>query len=161
MDFKQIQELIKLVNKSNLSELTIEEKDFKVTIRQKDEIIQQTVISGQFQSAPALAPAPAPAPAIAAPAAGTTAAQPADDSSKYIMIKSPMIGTFYRKPSPDKPLFVEVGSEVTPGKVVCIIEAMKLFNEIESEVKGKIVKILVEDQSPVEYDQPLFLVDPS
>lgn len=162
MDFKQIQELIKLVNKSNLSELTIEEKDFKVTIRQKDEIIQQTVISGQFQSAPALAPAPASAPAIAAaPAAPTTAAAPADDNSKYIMIKSPMIGTFYRKPSPDKPLFVEVGSEVTPGKVVCIIEAMKLFNEIESEVKGKIVKILVEDQSPVEYDQPLFLVDPS
>ena len=162
MDFKQIQELIKLVNKSNLSELTIEEKDFKVTIRQKDEIIQQTVISGQFQSAPALAPAPAPAPAIAAaPAAPTTAAAPADDNSKYITIKSPMIGTFYRKPSPDKPLFVEVGSEVTPGKVVCIIEAMKLFNEIESEVKGKIVKILVEDQSPVEYDQPLFLVDPS
>jgi acetyl-CoA carboxylase biotin carboxyl carrier protein len=162
MDFKQIQELIKLVNKSNLSELTIEEKDFKVTIRQKDEIIQQTVISGQFQSAPALAPAAAPAPAIAAPSATTPAAStPADDNSKYIMIKSPMIGTFYRKPSPDKPLFVEVGSEVTPGKVVCIIEAMKLFNEIESEVKGKIVKILVEDQSPVEYDQPLFLVDPS
>ncbi len=160
MDFKQIQELIKLVNKSNLSELTIEEKDFKVTIRQKDEIIQQTVISGQFQQAPALAPAPAPAAALAtAPAA--PAAVPADDNSKYIMIKSPMIGTFYRKPSPDKPLFVEVGTEVTPGKVVCIIEAMKLFNEIESEVKGKIVKILVEDQSPVEYDQPLFLVDPS
>ena len=163
MDFKQIQELIKLVNKSNLSELTIEEKDFKVTIKQKDEIIQQTVISGQFQQAPqALAPAPVqaalPATAPAAPAATVPAA---DDSSKYITIKSPMIGTFYRKPAPDKPLFVEVGTEVTPGKVVCIIEAMKLFNEIESEVKGKIVKVLVEDQSPVEYDQPLFLVDPS
>jgi len=162
MDFKQIQELIKLVNKSNLSELTIEEKDFKVTIKQKEEIIQQTLISGQFQQAPQqLAPAPAPA---ALPAAGSATPPPAaksDDSSKYITIKSPMIGTFYRKPSPDKPLFVEVGSEVTPGKVVCIIEAMKLFNEIESEVKGKIVKILVEDQSPVEYDQPLFLVDPS
>jgi acetyl-CoA carboxylase biotin carboxyl carrier protein len=159
MDFKQIQELIKLVNKSNLSELSIEEKDFKVTIRQKDEIIQQTVISGQFQPAPALAQAPAPA--LAAPAAPTTPAKPADDNSKYITIKSPMIGTFYRKPSPDKPLFAEVGTEVTPGKVVCIIEAMKLFNEIESEVKGTIVKVLVEDQSPVEYDQPLFLVDPS
>jgi acetyl-CoA carboxylase biotin carboxyl carrier protein len=163
MDFKQIQELIKLVNKSNLSELTIEEKDFKVTIKQKDEIIQQTVISGQFQQAPqAVAPAPVqaalPATAPAAPAATVPAA---DDSSKYITIKSPMIGTFYRKPAPDKPLFVEVGTEVTPGKVVCIIEAMKLFNEIESEVKGKIVKVLVEDQSPVEYDQPLFLVDPS
>ncbi len=163
MDFKQIQELIKLVNKSNLSELTIEEKDFKVTIKQKEEIIQQTLISGQFQQAPqALAPAPAPAALPASPAATTAAAAPAaDDTSKYVTIKSPMIGTFYRKPSPDKPLFVEVGTEVTPGKVVCIIEAMKLFNEIESEVKGKVVKILVEDQSPVEYDQPLFLVDPS
>jgi acetyl-CoA carboxylase biotin carboxyl carrier protein len=159
MDFKQIQELIKLVNKSNLSELTIEEKDFKVTIKQKEEIIQQTLISGQFQQAPQqFAPAPAPA---ALPASAPPAAAKADDTSKYITIKSPMIGTFYRKPSPDKPLFVEVGSEVTPGKVVCIIEAMKLFNEIESEVKGKIVQVLVEDQSPVEYDQPLFLVDPS
>ncbi|TWI84874.1 acetyl-CoA carboxylase biotin carboxyl carrier protein [Lacibacter cauensis] len=164
MDFKQIQELIKLVNKSNLSELTIEEKDFKVTIKQKDEIIQQTVISGQFQAAPqalptATAPAAIPAAASAAPAAPKAGG--GEDTSKYVTIKSPMIGTFYRKPAPDKPLFVEVGTEVTPGKVVCIIEAMKLFNEIESEVKGKIVKILVEDQSPVEYDQPLFLVDPS
>jgi acetyl-CoA carboxylase biotin carboxyl carrier protein len=159
MDFKQIQELIKLVNKSNLSELTIEEKDFKVTIKQKEEIIQQTLISGQFQQAPQQF-APAPAPAVL-PAAAPPAATKADDTSKYITIKSPMIGTFYRKPSPDKPLFVEVGSEVTPGKIVCIIEAMKLFNEIESEVKGKIVQVLVEDQSPVEYDQPLFLVDPS
>ncbi|QNA43281.1 acetyl-CoA carboxylase biotin carboxyl carrier protein [Lacibacter sediminis] len=162
MDFKQIQELIKLVNKSNLSELTIEEKDFKVTIKQKEEIIQQTLISGQFQQAPQqFAPAPAPAALPAAASAAPPPATKADDTSKYITIKSPMIGTFYRKPSPDKPLFVEVGSEVTPGKVVCIIEAMKLFNEIESEVKGKIVKVLVEDQSPVEYDQPLFLVDPS
>ncbi len=161
MDFKQIQELIKLVNKSNLSELTIEEKDFKVTIKQKDEIIQQTLISGQFQSAPQAIAAPAPAALPAAAPAAPAAAKPADDNSKYVTIKSPMIGTFYRKPAPDKPLFVEVGTEVTPGKVVCIIEAMKLFNEIESEVKGKIVKILVEDQSPVEYDQPLFLVDPS
>jgi acetyl-CoA carboxylase biotin carboxyl carrier protein len=162
MDFKQIQELIKLVNKSNLSELTIEEKDFKVTIRQKEEIIQQTLISGQFQQAPqAFAPAPAPAALPAAGSAAPPAATKADDTSKYITIKSPMIGTFYRRPSPDKPLFAEVGTEVTPGKVVCIIEAMKLFNEIESEVKGKIVQVLVEDQSPVEYDQPLFLVDPS
>lgn len=157
MDFKQIQELIKMVNKSNLSELSIEEKDFKVTIKQKEEVIQQTVYTGQVQApAPASALQPAPAPSAAAPAP-----KQADDTSKYITIKSPMIGTFYRKPSPDKPLFVEVGDEVTPGKVVCIIEAMKLFNEIESEVKGKIVKILVEDQSPVEYDQPLYLVDPS
>ncbi len=164
MDFKQIQELIKLVNKSNLSELTIEEKDFKVTIKQKEEIIQQTLISGQFQQpAQAFAPAPSPAAALpaAAPAAPAAPAPAAEDTSKYVTIKSPMIGTFYRKPAPDKPLFAEVGTEVTPGKVVCIIEAMKLFNEIESEVKGKIVKVLVEDQSPVEYDQPLFLVDPS
>lgn len=159
MDFKQIQELIKMVNKSNLSELTIEEKDFKVTIKQKEDIIQQTVISGPVQQAPAVVAA---APANTAPAAASPAAsKPAEDNSKYVTIKSPMIGTFYRKPSPDKPLFIEVGDEVTPGKVVCIIEAMKLFNEIESEVKGKIVKVLVEDQSPVEYDQPLFLVDPS
>lgn len=161
MDFKQIQELIKMVNKSNLSELTIEEKDFKVTIKQKEEIIQQTVFSSQFQSAQTLPSAP-PQQAIAAPSTGSPAvSKPSEDTSKYITIKSPMIGTFYRKPSPDKPIFAEVGDEVTPGKVVCIIEAMKLFNEIESEVKGKIVKVLVEDQSPVEYDQPLFLVDPS
>lgn len=160
MDFKQIQELIKMVNKSNLSELTIEEKDFKVTIRQKDEIIQQTVISGQFQSAQ-LPPQPVQQ-AIAAPVPAASPTQPAtEDTSKLITIKSPMIGTFYRRASPDKPLLVEVGAEVTPGKTVCIIEAMKLFNEIESEIKGKIVKVLVEDQSPVEYDQPLFLVDPS
>ncbi len=164
MDFKQIQELIKIVNKSNLSELTIEEKDFKVTIKQKEEIIQQTVISGQFQQAPSFAPVQAPAAiAAAAPVTGTpSASKPeGEDISHYVTIKSPMIGTFYRRASPDKPLFVEVGDEVTPGKVVCIIEAMKLFNEIESEVKGKIVKVLVEDQSPVEYDQPLYLVDPS
>jgi acetyl-CoA carboxylase biotin carboxyl carrier protein len=156
MDLKQIQELIKMVNKSNLSEVSIEQKDFKITIKQKEEIIQQAVFSGGYAPAPvAAAPAPAPLPAPAAPAA------PKADDSKYITIKSPMIGTFYRKPSPDKPTFVEIGDEVTPGKVVCIIEAMKLFNEIESEVKGKIVKVLVDDHSPVEYDQPLFLVDPS
>lgn len=159
MDFKQIQELIKMVNKSNLSEVSIEEKDFKITIKQKDEIVHHAVVA----AAP-VAVAPAAAPVSAAPAAAPVApaAAPAtEDTSKYLTIKSPMIGTFYRKPSPDKPLFVEVGDDVVPGKVVCIVEAMKLFNEIESEVKGKIVKILVEDQSPVEYDQPLFLVDPS
>lgn len=163
MDLKQIQELIKMVNKSNLSEVSIEQKDFKITIKQKEEIIQQAVFSGGYAPAPvAAAPAPAslPAPA-AAPAAPSAPAAPKADDSKYITIKSPMIGTFYRKASPDKPSFVEVGDEVTPGKVVCIVEAMKLFNEIESEVKGKIVKVLVDDHSPVEYDQPLFLVDPS
>jgi len=163
MDFKQIQELIKMVNKSNLSELTIEEKDFKVTIKQKDEIIQQTVISGQFQPSQSMMSALPQMQSLAAaqPANAPPVSKPADDTNKYITIKSPMIGTFYRKASPDKPLFAEVGDEVIPGKVVCVIEAMKLFNEIESEVKGKIVKVLVEDQSPVEYDQPLFLVDPS
>lgn len=156
MDFKQIQELIKIVNKSNLSEVSIEEKDFKITIKQKDEVVHQAVVSVPVAAPVAAHAAPAPAP-VAAPAAASAA----EDTSKYITIKSPMIGTFYRRPSPDKPLFIEVGDEVAPGKVVCIVEAMKLFNEIESEVKGKVVKILVEDQSPVEYDQPLFLVDPS
>ncbi len=154
MDFKQIQELIKMVNKSNLSELSIEEKDFKITIKQKDDVIHQAVVA----AAPVVHAAPAAAPVQAAAAEKKAVAE---DTSKYITIKSPMIGTFYRKPSPDKPVFAEVGDEVTPGKVVCIIEAMKLFNEIESEVKGRIVKVLAEDQTPVEYDQPLFLVDPS
>jgi acetyl-CoA carboxylase biotin carboxyl carrier protein len=158
MDFKQIQELIKMVNKSNLSEVSIEEKDFKITIRQKDEIIQ--TVAAPVAALPIAAPAPVAQAAPAAAPVATTAAA-AEDTSKYIAIKSPMIGTFYRRPAPDKPLFAEVGDDVAPGKTVCIIEAMKLFNEIESEIKGKIVKVLVEDQSPVEYDQPLFLVDPS
>jgi acetyl-CoA carboxylase biotin carboxyl carrier protein len=160
MDLKQIQELIKMVNKSNLSEVSIEQKDFKITIKQKEEIIQQAVFSGGYAPAP-LTAAPAPTSLPAAPSAPAAPTAPKADDSKYITIKSPMIGTFYRKPSPDKPTFAEVGDEITPGKVVCIIEAMKLFNEIESEVKGKIVKVLVDDHSPVEYDQPLFLVDPS
>lgn len=161
MDFKQIQELIKMVNKSNIGELTIEQKDFRVTIKQKEEQVTQ-VVAAPVQSAPIYAAAPQPA------ALGQPAATPAGDKSKaadasnanLITIKSPMIGTFYRKASPDKPNFVEVGDEVTSGKVVCIIEAMKLFNEIESEISGKIVKVLVDDASPVEYDQPLFLVEP-
>jgi acetyl-CoA carboxylase biotin carboxyl carrier protein len=161
MDLKQIQELIKMVNKSNLSEVSIEQKDFKITIKQKDEIIQQTVISAPVQAVSSVAasaalPAAMPAVAASAPVKAAT-----EDQSNYVTIKSPMIGTFYRKPTPDKPVFAEVGDEITVGKVVCIIEAMKLFNEIESEVKGKIVKVLVDDHSPVEYDQPLFLVDPS
>lgn len=160
MDFKQIQELIRLINKSNIGEISVEEKGFKIVIKQKQEQVQQVVAAPVYASAPAIAAPAAQAPA-AAPAAEKTkpAAEPA--ASNLLTIKSPMIGTFYRRPSPDKPLFAEIGDEVTPGKVVCIIEAMKLFNEIESEVKGKIVKILVEDASPVEYDQPLFLVEPS
>jgi acetyl-CoA carboxylase biotin carboxyl carrier protein len=160
MDFKQIQELIKMINKSNIGEVTIEQKDFKVTVKQKEENVTQVVSSAPMISAPApMAAMPASAPAPAAPAAPKTA--PASDNSNLITIKSPMIGTFYRKAGPDKPNFVEVGTDVAPGKVVCIIEAMKLFNEIESEVKGRIVKVLVDDASPVEFDQPLFLVEPA
>jgi acetyl-CoA carboxylase biotin carboxyl carrier protein len=165
MDFKQIQELIRLINKSNIGELTIEEKGFKVSIKQKQDNIQQVV------AAPMYAPAAPAAPVAQAPAAQSAPAAPATNGDKpkateavpsnLITIKSPMIGTFYRRPSPDKPLFIEVGDEINPGKVVCIIEAMKLFNEIESEIKGKVVKILADDASPVEYDQPLFLVEPA
>ncbi|HUC79855.1 MAG TPA: acetyl-CoA carboxylase biotin carboxyl carrier protein [Flavisolibacter sp.] len=162
MDFKQIQELIKMINKSQIGEVTIEQKDFRITIKQKEENITQVV----SHSLPVSAPQPmqqfapqAPSQISSAPAQEQKPAAGAD--ANYITIKSPMIGTFYRRPSPDKPNFVEVGDEVATGKVVCIIEAMKLFNEIESEISGKVVKILVEDASPVEYDQPLFLVDPS
>lgn len=153
MDLKQIQDLVKMVNKSNISELTIEEKDIKITIKQKED---KYVTAAPVQQALAVA---APAPVAAAPA--TPAAAPAPAASNLITIKSPMIGTFYRRPSPDKPNLVDEGDEVRAGKVVCIIEAMKLFNEIESEISGKVVKILVEDSTPVEFDQPLFLVEPA
>ena len=165
MDFKQIQELIKMINKSQIGEVTIEQKDFRITIKQKEENITQVVSQAMPASMPQAVQQFAPQPQQ--PAAGPSSGQdqkPAaqgGESANYITIKSPMIGTFYKRPSPDKPNFVEIGDEVSVGKVVCIIEAMKLFNEIESEVSGKIVKILVEDSSPVEYDQPLFLVDPS
>jgi len=158
MDFKQIQELIRIINKSNIGEVTIEEKGFKLTIKQKQDNIQQILTAapmGPMQQA-----VQAPVAQTAAPAEKAKATTPEPAASNLITIKSPMIGTFYRRASPDKPTFVEVGTEITPGKVVCIIEAMKLFNEIESEVKGKVVKILVDDSSPVEYDQPLFLVEP-
>ena len=151
-----------MVNKSQIGEVTIEEKGFRLTIKQKEEPAQQVIaapsLPAMSYAAPA-APAAAPQP-TAAPAADKP--RPAESGTEnFVTIKSPMIGTFYRSPSPGKPMFVEVGDEIQPGKVVCIIEAMKLFNEIESEVKGRIVKILVEDASPVEYDQPLFLVEPS
>jgi acetyl-CoA carboxylase biotin carboxyl carrier protein len=161
MDIKQIQELVKLINKTSIGEITIEEDGTRITIKQKKDPSQKIYT----QAAPAAYSAPAAAPAQVAAPVSTVAAAPATSSlpktDNLITIKSPMIGTFYRSAGPDKPLFVNVEDEVTPGKVVCIIEAMKLFNEIESEVKGKIVKVLVEDASPVEYDQPLFLVDPS
>jgi acetyl-CoA carboxylase biotin carboxyl carrier protein len=161
MDFKQIQELIKMINKSNIGEVTIEEKGFKLTIKQKEEPVQNVI------AAPVHTPMMTAMPQVAQPAAQVSA--PAADKGKaadavadnLITIKSPMIGTFYRSSAPGKPAFVEIGDDVTPGKAVCIIEAMKLFNEIESEVKGRIVKVLVEDASPVEYDQPLFLVEPA
>lgn len=160
MDFKQIQELIRLINKSNIGEISVEEKGFKITIKQKQEAIQQVLTA-----APVYPPQPVATPPAPQPAANTTTekAKPAAETtaSNLITIKSPMIGTFYRRASPDKPLFVEVGDEITPGKVVCIIEAMKLFNEIESEISGKVVKVLVDDASPVEYDQPLYLVEPA
>ncbi|NSL90285.1 acetyl-CoA carboxylase biotin carboxyl carrier protein [Chitinophaga solisilvae] len=160
MDFKQIQELVKMINKSNISELSIEQDKFKITIKQKDNEVQQVI------AVPAAAPiqtvAAAPAPVAAAPAPAAAAAAPAAPKAadNLITIKSPMIGTFYRSAGPDKAAFVNVGDEIQSGKVVCIIEAMKLFNEIESEIGGKIVKVLVDDASPVEYDQPLFLVEP-
>ncbi len=161
MDFKQIQELIKMINKSNIGEVSIEEKGFKLTIKQKEEPAIQQVVAAPMQAQPMASMA-------VVPAAQTQGSAPAEKSTKAaetpagntVTIKSPMIGTFYRSASPDKPSFVSIGDEIAPGKVVCIIEAMKLFNEIESEIQGKIVKVLVEDASPVEYDQPLFLVEP-
>lgn len=156
MDIKQIQDLIKFVAKSGVNEVAIEEEDFKITIKtnQAPTYVTATV--------PTAAPAPLPvaAPTAPAPEAPKQTTPKAEDTSNYLTIKSPMIGTFYRSSSPDKPAFVNVGDEITTGKVVCIVEAMKLFNEIESEISGKIVKILVDDAQPVEYDQPLFLVEP-
>jgi len=157
MDIKQIQELVKLINKTNIGEITIEEEGVKITVKQKKDPVQHIVAGGAMQAA-YTAPQPTAA-AITPQAPAKPAAEPKVDN--FVTIKSPMIGTFYRQSGPGKPIFASTGDEVIPGKVVCIIEAMKLFNEIESEVKGKIVKVLVEDASPVEYDQPLFLVDPS
>ena len=161
MDIKQIQDLIKFVAKSGVNEVAIEEKDFKITIKTNQEptYVTATVPSVTLPQQPA-APAPVAAQTNVTPVTSTPTA-PTAESSNLITVKSPMIGTFYRAAGPDKPLFVNVGDEITPGKVLCIVEAMKLFNEIESEVAGKIVKILVNDAEPVEFDQPLFLVDPS
>lgn len=160
MDIKDIQDLIKFVAKSGVQEVELETKGVKIRINTGKEATYITApVAPQVVAAAPVAPvANTTAPVVNTPAASST---PAEDTSKYITIKAPMIGTFYRKAGPDKPLFVNVGDEIKPGKVLCIIEAMKLFNEIESEVKGKIVKVLVDDASPVEYDQPLFLVDPS
>ncbi|WP_461448660.1 acetyl-CoA carboxylase biotin carboxyl carrier protein [Mucilaginibacter sp.] len=159
MDIKQIQDLIRFVAKSGVNEVAIEQNEFKITIKtnQAATIVNATVPYAQPLAAAA---APAPVDPIAHVAAAAPAAPAADDTSKYITVKSPMIGTFYRSASPEKPMLVNVGDEISEGNVLCIIEAMKLFNEIESEVSGRIVKILVDNASPVEYDQPLFLVEP-
>ncbi|WP_299666015.1 acetyl-CoA carboxylase biotin carboxyl carrier protein [uncultured Polaribacter sp.] len=160
MDIKEIQNLIKFVAKSGASEVKLEMEDVKITIKTGTEKTETTILqAAPTQSVPQVA-APV---AAAQPVAAKTAASEEEESddAKYITIKSPIIGTFYRKPAPDKPNFAEVGTEVSIGDTVCVIEAMKLFNEIESEISGKIVKILVDDSSPVEFDQPLFLVDPS
>lgn len=158
MDIKEIQELIKFVSKSGVSEVELESKGFKLVIKTNTQPIIQTI------SAPAPIAVPASAPVAALAPSAPVSDKKADaspDTSKYITIKSPMIGTFYRSSSPDKPAFINVGDEIKAGKVLCIIEAMKLFNEIESEVSGRIVKVLVDDAKPVEYDQPLFLVEPA
>jgi acetyl-CoA carboxylase biotin carboxyl carrier protein len=169
LDIKEIQELIKFVAKSGVSEVDLEMGEMKISIKtppkkgrgQLETLVQQIPVATASTLAP-VAVQTAPVAVQAVPTAETPAAPAANDNdSNYITIKSPMIGTFYRKPSPDKDAFVSIGDEVSSGSVVCVVEAMKLFNEIESEVSGKIVKVLVDDMSPVEYDQPLFLVDPS
>ena len=162
MNFKQIQQLIKFVSKTDVNEVTIENKDFKINIKGRSfsnetaqPLIQQTLPSPQIQS-PVIVPDPTPA--VQTPTESSTSDLA---SSNHLTIKSPIIGTFYRKPSPDKDNFVNVGDEISEGQTLCVIEAMKLFNEIESDVSGKIVKILVDDASPVEFDQPLFVIEPS
>jgi len=164
MEFKQIQELIKAINKSNISELTVKEGEFEITIKQAQTTETSFVAVQAPMGMQQMMPQAMPQQQIAAPqpaaAASQPAAQPAATGGNTTAIKSPMIGTFYRSPSPDKPSFVNVGDEIKAGQVLCIIEAMKLFNEIESEVSGRVVKVLIDDASPVEYDQPLFLVEP-
>ena len=159
MDSKELLNLIRFVAKAGVSEVKYKTKDFEINI--KTPLAGSEAVSYVPQPVAYQAPAAAPIAAPAAAPATETNGESTSDDSKYITIKSPMIGTFYRKPSPDKDVFVNVGSEVKNDTVVCVIEAMKLFNQIEAEVSGKIVKILVDDASPVEYDQPLFLVDPS
>jgi acetyl-CoA carboxylase biotin carboxyl carrier protein len=160
MDIREIQNLIKFVAKSGATEVKLEMDDIKITIKTTNEGI---VTEGNYQQISMMQPQqmvqmPQSIPQTSLP---INPAQEINDDSKYIVIKSPMIGTLYRKAAPDKPMFVEVGSVISKGDVVCVVEAMKLFNEIESEISGKIVKVLVDDASPVEFDQPLFLVDPS
>lgn len=160
MDIKQIQELVKLINKSNIGELSIEQKDFKITIKQKKETDPvYTGVPPVHQLSPAPLPQPQAPQSTSQAAEAPTSPSAIEKHENTVTIKSPMIGTFYRQAGPGKPIFAGVGDVIEKGQVVCIIEAMKLFNEIESEVSGKIVKVLVEDASPVEFDQPLFLVE--
>ena len=166
MDLKEIQELIKILSKSDISELRIERENFKLTLRKHDPYSYVPMVpSAGAPALPQVSAAPPPAISATSPVteSGPKAEAPKSggtDESKYITIKSPMIGTFYRSSTPDKPSFVNVGDEIKPGSVLCIIEGMKLFNEIESEHSGRIVKILIENAKPVEYDQPLFLIEP-
>ena len=171
MDVKEIQELIKFVAKSGVSEVELESEGFKINIKTPPyrrgaqpqpevQIVQASVPAAQVVQPVVAAPAPEASPAPAAETAAPKASE-SSDAGNYDEVKSPMIGTFYRSASPDKPPFVSVGDEVKKGDVLCIIEAMKLFNEIESEVSGKIIKVLADDSSPVEYDQPLFLIEPA
>jgi acetyl-CoA carboxylase biotin carboxyl carrier protein len=173
MTFKEIQELIKQLSKSNLSEFKLKDGEFELSVRtkhfhkakSKSRLISPPAIVPAAPATPVAPPAAAPVPAAipqpAKAAGGDTSGDSDEESNNYLEIKSPMVGTFYRSPSPDKPVYVKVGETIEKGSPVCIIEAMKLFNEIESEVSGKIVKVLIEDAQPVEYDQVLFLVDPS
>ena len=158
MNPKEIKSMIDFISKSGLAEVNIETETFKIQVKRDTE---GTVIATPVAAAPVAAPAPVP---VAAAPAATESSNPApatEDTSKYVEIKSPMIGTFYRSPKPEDPSFVNVGDKISAGDKVCIVEAMKLFNEIESDISGTIVKVLVDNASPVEYDQPLFLVDPS
>ncbi|WP_318641524.1 acetyl-CoA carboxylase biotin carboxyl carrier protein [Flavobacterium ardleyense] len=161
MDIREIQNLIKFVAKSGATEVKLETDDFKITIKTTNEASAPEYTYLQAPMNPAFPTAGTPQPVMPTPVAPVADAAVSDVDSKYVTIKSPIIGTLYRKPSPDKPVFVEVGTTIAKGDVLCVIEAMKLFNEIESEISGKIVKVLVDDSSPVEFDQPLFLVDPS
>ena len=161
MDIKEIQNLIKFVSKSGVEEVKIEREDFKITIKSKKNTPQQIVVEELPNkiNIPSQGVVPV-SQEITQEKNSNNEASKTEDTN-HVIIKSPIIGTFYRKPSPDKPSFVEVGQNIVEGDVLCVIEAMKLFNEIESEVSGKIIKILVDDQNPVEFDQPLFIIDPS
>ena len=171
MKLTEIQDLIKFVARAGVTEVEIEQKEFKITIKSEmpkgkgkaaEPLVQTIQVPAAMPQAMVAAPAPVAAAPVAPAAPAAPAAAPAEEApSNLVEIKSPMIGTFYRRPSPDKDVFVEVGDQIKAGDTVCGVEAMKLFNEIESEIQGKIVKVLVEDNSPIEYDQPLFLVDPS